>query len=142
MNRLMPLFVATALASSTAFAGTKIAVVERATTDAVTDTGAKGDTVGDVLTFANEIYDAANKVKLGTDQGFCLRTEVGKSWECLWTLILADGQITIEGPFMDKGDSLLAITGGTGKYAGARGELKLHARDDKGSEYDFVYSLQ
>jgi hypothetical protein len=36
----------------------------------------------------------------------------------------------------------MAITGGTGKYAGARGQMKLHARDEKGSEYDFTYELQ
>jgi hypothetical protein len=130
------------LASTAALAGTTFAVVERATTDVVTDTGAAGDTVGDVLTFANAVYDAANKVQIGTDQGFCIRTEVGKSWECLWTMSLADGQITVEGPFLDKGDSVLAITGGTGKYAGARGQMKLHARDEKGTEYDFVYELQ
>jgi len=130
------------LTSAAALAGTSITVVERATTDAVTDTGATGDSVGDVLTFANAVYDAANKVQIGTDQGFCLRTEVGKSWECLWTISLADGQITVEGPFLDKGDSVLAITGGTGKYAGARGQMKLHARDEKGTEYDFVYELQ
>jgi hypothetical protein len=130
------------LTSAAALAGTSITVVERATSDVITDTGATGDSVGDVLTFANAVYDAANKVQVGTDQGFCLRTEVGKSWECLWTISLADGQITVEGPFLDKGDSVLAITGGTGKYAGARGQMKLHARDEKGTEYDFVYELQ
>jgi hypothetical protein len=41
-----------------------------------------------------------------------------------------------------KGDSVLAITGGTGKYAAARGQMKLHARDSKGTAYDFVYELQ
>ena len=125
-----------------ASAGTSIAVVERAATDAVTDTGAPGDTAGDLLTFANPVFDAANAKQIGTDQGYCVRTEVGKSWECFWTITLADGQITVEGPFLDKGDSVLAITGGTGKYAGARGQMKLHARNDKGSEYDFVYELQ
>lgn len=117
-------------------------LVERATTDAVADTGASGDSAGDILTFANEIYDAGNATKLGDDNGWCIRTVVGKAWECFWTLSLADGQITVEGPFLDAGDSVLAITGGTGKYAGAKGEMKLHARNDKGSEYDFVYDLK
>ncbi len=94
------------------------------------------------MTFANPVFDAANKHQIGTDQGYCVRTEVGKSWECFWTLTLADGQLTVEGPFFDKGDSVLAITGGTGKYAAARGQMKLHARDEKGSEYDFVYALR
>lgn len=132
----------TLLAGSWAIAGTTIAVVERAATDAVTDTGAPGDTAGDLLTFANPVFDSANKKQIGTDQGYCIRTEVGKSWECFWTISLADGQITVEGPFLDAGDSVLAITGGTGKYAGARGQMKLHARDEKGSEYDFTYELQ
>jgi hypothetical protein len=88
------------------------------------------------------VYDAANKLKVGTDQGYCIRIVVGQSFECNWTLILPGGQITVEGPFLDTGDSTLAITGGTGKYAGVRGEMKLHARDAKGSEYDFVYSLK
>jgi allene oxide cyclase len=33
--------------------------------------------------------------------------------------------LTVEGPFYDKGDSVLAITGGTGEYAGVRGEMVL-----------------
>ena len=120
---------------------TKLALVERATTDAVTDLGAKGDSAGDVLTFANPIYDAKNEKELGSDNGWCMRTVAGKAWECFWTLSLADGQITVEGPFLDGKDSVLAVTGGTGKYVNARGEMKLHSRDEKGTEYDFVYLL-
>jgi hypothetical protein len=33
------------------------------------------------------------------------------------------------------------VTGGTGKYAGAKGALKLHARDAKATAYDFIYDL-
>ena len=105
------------------------------------DLGAKGDSVGDLLVFANKVYDAANKTQLGTDNGYCVRTVVGKSWECFWTLTLKGGQITVEGPFMDSGDSLLAVTGGTGKYAGARGSMKLHPRDPTPTAYDFTYDL-
>jgi allene oxide cyclase len=129
-------------ASSTAFAeSTTLKVVERATTDAITDLGAKDDSAGDLLTFANEIYDAENAKLLGTNNGWCIRTVVGKAWECFWTLSLADGQITVQGPFLDAGDSVLAVTGGTGSYAGVRGDMNLHARNDKGTEYDFVYNL-
>jgi allene oxide cyclase len=116
-------------------------VVERATTDAVTDTGATGDSVGDILTFANEVFDAANKEKVGTDNGWCVRTVAGKAWECFWTLSLEGGQLTVAGPFLDGADSTLAVTGGTGKYADAKGEMRLHARDEQGSEYDFTYVL-
>ena len=129
-------------AAASASAGEVISVVEHADTDAVTDTGAKGDSAGDVLTFANPVFDKANKAQVGTDQGYCVRTVVGKAWECNWTMSLKDGQLTVEGPFLDAGDSVLAITGGTGKYAGARGQMKLHARDAKGTAYDFAYELQ
>jgi hypothetical protein len=117
-------------------------VVEHADTDTITDIGTKNDSVGDILTFANPVFDAANAKQVATSQGFCVRTTAGKSWECWWTLLLKDGQLTVQGPFLDKGDSVLAITGGTGKYAAARGQMKLHSRNDKGSEYDFVYEIE
>ena len=129
------------LAAASAADMDKIVLVERAATDVVTDTGEAGDSVGDILTFANEVYDEANATMKGTDNGWCVRTVVGKAWECFWTRTLADGQITVAGPFLDAGDSVLAITGGTGAYAGAGGEMQLHARNDEGSEYDFVYVL-
>ena len=130
-----------ALATTTVPAAEHIELVERALTDATVDLGTPGDSVGDLLTFANPVYDHANKVQLGTDQGYCVRVVVGKSWECFWTLILKEGQITVEGPFFDQGDSLMAITGGTGKYNGAKGSMKLHPRDAKGSSYTFTYDL-
>ena len=130
-----------ALAATAAPAAEHIELVERALTDATVDLEAPGDSVGDLLTFANPVYDAANKVQVGTDQGYCVRVAVGKSWGCFWTLILKEGQVTVEGPFYDKGDSLMAITGGAGKYAGAKGSMKLHPRDAQGSSYTFSYDL-
>ena len=116
-------------------------VIEHAETDTVTDVGASGDSVGDILTFANKLFDEDNLTQVGTDNGFCLRTVAGEAWECLWTVSLADGQITVEGPFYDKMDSVLAITGGTGFYRGARGQMAMHARDPAGTEYDLRYEI-
>jgi allene oxide cyclase len=139
----MHLAIAALLLSSTAVqAGETITLVERAETDAVTDVGAKDDSAGDILTFANPVFDAANKVQAGTNQGFCVRTVAGKAWECWWTLFLEGGQITVQGPFLDKGDSVMAVTGGTGKYSQVRGQMKLHARNEKGTEYDFIYAIE
>ena len=75
--------------------------------------------------------DEANAKQVGTDQGFCVRTVVGQAWECVWTVMLDGGQITIEGPFFDTKDSVMTITGGTGDYAGATGQMKLHAGTTK-----------
>ena len=139
MGRIAAL--AAALLTMPAFAAEQIKLVERAVGETTVDLGAKGDSIGDMLVFANGVFDSANKTQVGSDQGYCVRTIVGKSWECFWTLTLSAGQITIEGPFKDEGDSLMTITGGTGKYAGAKGSMKLHPRDSKGSSYDFTYDL-
>lgn len=122
-------------------AGSKMTVVEHADTDAVTDTGAEGDSVGDILTFANKIYDEKNENEIGSDNGYCFRTVAGAAWECHWILTLEKGQITVDGPFYDTGDSVLAITGGTGDYATASGQMTLHFRNDQGTEFDFIYEL-
>jgi hypothetical protein len=131
----------TALLSASAFAAEQIKLVERPVGETTVDLAAKGDSIGDMLVFANGVFDAANKVQVGSDQGYCVRTIVGKSWECFWTLTLKAGQITVEGPFLDEGDSLLVVTGGTGKYVGAKGSLKLHPRDATPTGYDFTYEL-
>ena len=135
------LALAAALVTLPAFAKEQIVVVERPVGETTLDLGAKGDSVGDLLVFANKVYDAGNKTQVGSDQGYCVRTIVGKSWECFWTQTLAAGQITVEGPFLDTGDSLMVVTGGTGKYAGAKGSMKLHPRDATPTGYDFTYDL-
>jgi allene oxide cyclase len=117
-----------------------ITVVEHATTDATTDTGAPGDSAGDVLTFANDVFDAADAHKVGTDQGYCVRVVKGASYECNWTTFLAGGQIVVEGPFYDAKGSTLAITGGTGRYRTARGTMDLHSRA-KGTKFAFVFHI-
>jgi hypothetical protein len=116
-------------------------VIEHATTDATTDTGAAGDTAGDILTFANQVFDRTDSHAVGTDQGYCIRTVAGKSYECNWTTILAGGQITVEGPFLDAGDSTLAVTGGTGRYRHARGFMKLHSLAG-GTKFRFEFHLR
>ena len=104
-----------------------IVVVERATTDTPIDNLPAGDSIGDTLAFGNELFDATNMALVGTDQGSCVRTVVGKAYECSWTNSLEGGQIVVQGPFLDAGDSVLAITGGTGRYRKARGTMDLHA---------------
>lgn len=121
--------------------GTTFTVVEHAVTDTTTDTGKKGDSVGDLLTFANPLFGAGNRHRVGSDNGSCVRTVKGKAYECSWTNRLRGGSLVVEGPFYDTRDSELAIIGGTGKYQHARGEMRLHARNAKGSAYDFTFHV-
>lgn len=118
-----------------------IAVTEHATTDMVTDLGTKGDSAGDILTFANDVFDASNVEKVGSDQGACIRVIPGISWNCQWTLSLSDGQIMVQGPYFDKADSTLAIVGGTGRYANANGEMELTHIVPDDSSYLFTYHI-
>jgi allene oxide cyclase len=157
MKRLVALvvfLVAGAVAAGVAFAdhgrghggkhyggGKVVYVIEHATNDAVTNNdGRATDSVGDILTFANEVFDKSNSHKVGSDQGYCVRMVVGESWECVWTTLLPRGQITVEGPFYDTRDSVLAITGGTGAYANARGSMELRSRAG-GTEFAFIFHL-
>ena len=115
--------------------------VEHANTDTVVDLAPKGDSRGDLLAFANPVFNAANSKQVGRDEGSCVRTAPGKSWECSWTLRLPKGHLVVQGPFFDTRDSVLAITGGTGIWAQARGQMVLHARNAAGTAFDFRYHV-
>jgi allene oxide cyclase len=124
--------------------GKTISVIEHPITDTTTDIGKKGDSLGDILTFHNPIYDSKDAKKVASDQGYCIRVDVGTSYECTWTNFLKGGQIVVQGPFYDSKPSELAITGGTGKYATARGSMRLEAIEGgKGEEeFSFVFHLR
>jgi len=120
--------------------GHTVTVIEHATTDATTNPG-QADGTGDVLTFANDVFDANDSAKVGSDQGYCIRVVAGQSYECNFTTFLPKGQITVEGPFFDtKDDNTLAITGGTGRYRHVRGTMDLQTRDG-GTKFAFVFHL-
>src|SRR5436305_11514751 len=107
-----------------------IHVIEHPVTDQVIDIGKAGDSPGDQLPFANPVFDADNDTKVGSDQGNCVRasTKQGR-WECMWTTFLPKGHITVEGPYRDAyATTRLTVTGGTGRYANARGQMVLHLR--------------
>ncbi len=142
---IIPIAAASVMAAGSAAADPQeLKVTEHNTTQVITDVGGSGDSPGDILTFGqNEVFDADDKNKVGFDQGICYRIVMGKVWECIWTLGLEKGQLTVEGPFYDTGDLVLAITGGTGEYAGARGEMALSdVSGGKGEKYSFTYRIQ
>jgi allene oxide cyclase len=136
-----PSFAKSAHHKSAHAAGKTIHVIEHAITDTeVAGVGGK-DVKGNILTFNNPLFNAADKSQVGRDEGFCTRLQVKLGiWECLWTSFLKGGQITVQGPFYDTRSSVLSITGGTGAYEGARGQMKLVSRNG-GKEYDFIFQL-
>jgi allene oxide cyclase len=133
--------VAQARSPHHALRATTLHVIEHATTDKVIDAGKAGDTSGDLLTWHNKIYDETDTSVVGSDQGECTRISPKQgTWECAWITWLDGGSITVEGPFYDAKDSVLAITGGTGAYASATGDMQCVAKNG-GTEYDFIFNL-
>jgi allene oxide cyclase len=123
-------------------AASSVTVVEHAITDTEIPTGGGKDVKGNILTFINPVYNAADTTKVGHDEGFCTRLDPKKGvWECLWTTFLKDGQITVQGPFYDTKNSTMSITGGTGAYKNARGQMKLKSLNG-GKKYDFSFQLR
>jgi allene oxide cyclase len=140
-------FTLHATTSSASADGQKtVHVIEHAITDTVQEFHPPNMSLGDILGFHNPVFDAANKHQVGTDNGQCTRTvATGKTeWECFWTTFLAQGQITVEGPFFDDGtDTTLTITGGTGVFVEAHGSMLLHLRNPGVaiSQFDFIFML-
>ncbi len=89
----------------------------------VIDLGDAGDSVGDILTFDQPLLDKQGN-QIGNNSGTCIRTRVGHSFQCQWTLTLGNGSIQVAGRELDKGTSYVTIVGGTGRFAGIRGQME------------------
>ena len=122
-------------------AASTVTVVEHAVTDLEIPTGGGKDVKGNILTFVNPLFNAADTKKVGHDEGFCTRLDPKQGiWECMWTSFLKGGQITVQGPFYDTRNSTMSITGGTGAYRNSRGQMKLKSLNG-GKEFEFTYQL-
>lgn len=87
------------------------------------DIGPPGDSIGDILIFDQPLLDM-DMNKIGNNSGACIRTHVGHSFQCQWTLSFVDGSIQVAGKEFDQGSSNISIIGGTGKYSGIYGEME------------------
>ena len=95
----------------------------RISTAKLIDTGQPGDSVGDILIFDQPLLDEQRET-IGNNSGTCLRTRVGHSFQCAWTLTLDDGSIQVAGREFDEGASSITIVGGTGRDAGISGDMQ------------------
>jgi hypothetical protein len=95
------------------------------------DTGKPGPSVGDVVVVRDALLPQ------GTLNQVCTLVNVSggpltSDYECTGSIALADGTITMAGPFNPaKAAETAAITGGTGAYAKARGEIVVRAEADE-----------
>jgi hypothetical protein len=98
---------------------------------------------GGTLTVTQDLFQ--NNVMVGMNQVGCFLTGPGTQAECLATSVLPKGQIlsaasiTVPPPV---GDSVTAIVGGTGAYAGARGTIdSVRASDTSNVEVTFHVTI-
>lgn len=88
-----------------------------------------GLTLGDTLTVISPLFDKSQTRRMGTAYGECIvagrRLLEGTPYDCTYVLRLKRGTITTHG--LDphgRSDVFFAITGGTGAYAEARGQVE------------------
>ena len=110
----------------------------------VVDLDPQGSSQGDMRVVNAPLYNASGKQKVGRFDLVCVSTdpadEANEKYhkaECTYTYTLAGGEITAQGvngfPKLSEIPSTAvdAVSGGTGKYAGVRGEVSLQTRANK-----------
>jgi hypothetical protein len=143
VRKLIPLLVLGVLAVSVgtgAFASSSsvsrtmtLVAVDIPKSEVHVDAGAKGDSPGDAVFFRETILRDGRKA--GGSEIMCV--VVGRdAGRCSGTLRLQGGTLEASGGTHFGGRFSLPVVGGTGRYAGARGELTVVAVSEKRSRYE------
>lgn len=121
------------VASASADDDGKIELVSKVVQEADVDVPPTGEFgLGDGFVFADDLFDGSEKV--GEDAGQCTVVRLDAiaqsgTVQCVATLSLPKGQITVQGLITFVGEEdppfVLPITGGSGAYKTARGEIKV-----------------
>ncbi len=114
-----------------------IRVLEVSTEQQFVDTGAQGPSLGDQYVFASELMRKGKQV--GHDGGVCTITSVdNEEFQCQATVWFDAGQITVQGLVPNGSETFtLPVTGGSGAYKSAEGELHVHEFSDTRSILTF-----
>ncbi|KVI02819.1 allene oxide cyclase, chloroplastic-like [Cynara cardunculus var. scolymus] len=89
------------------------------------------NSLGDLVPFTNKVYSADLQTRLGITAGICILIKnmpekKGDRYEAIYSFHLGDyGQISVQGAYLTMEDTYLSVTGGTGIFAGAYGQVKL-----------------
>ncbi|CAH1421424.1 unnamed protein product [Lactuca virosa] len=89
------------------------------------------NSLGDLVPFTIKVYSADLQTRLGITAGICILIKnmpekKGDRYEAIYSFHLGDyGQIAVQGAYLTTEDTYLTITGGTGIFAGAYGQVKL-----------------
>jgi hypothetical protein len=112
------------------------------------DLGDPGFSLGDESVFTDDLLTRPGGRRLGANGGVCVvvRVEDAKAssgtMQCSVTFALAGGQITTVGLVRVQdaklsGTQIAAVTGGTGRYRGFRGEMAVSFRSNAAADVTF-----
>lgn len=105
-------------------------LVARPTSVNRVDNPPQGASATDMTTIIDDLFDAADKEKVGHDEIVCIAVSADDS-QCTGTLFLPEGQLAFTMPYSLKTRSGVgAITGGTNMYERAGGTFQAVARPD------------
>jgi hypothetical protein len=124
--------------------GRTLTVLTKSRDAKVVDLKPQGPTHGDMRVVNAPLYNESGKKKIGHLDLYCVTTdpadepsEKANMVECTYTYTLPSGEISVQGvsalPTL-RGlppKAVDAISGGTGKYAGVRGEASIKTRGNK-----------
>lgn len=88
--------------------------------------------LGDLVPFTNKLYNGSLNKRLGITAGICILIQHvpernGDRYEAVYSFYFGDyGHITVQGPYLTYEESYLAVTGGSGLFEGAYGQVKLN----------------
>ncbi|EXB53999.1 Allene oxide cyclase 4 [Morus notabilis] len=89
------------------------------------------NSLGDLVPFTNKIYTGDLQKRLGITSGLCVLIQhvpdkKGDRYEAIYSFYFGDyGHISVQGPYLTYQDTYLAVTGGSGIFEGAYGQVKL-----------------
>jgi hypothetical protein len=108
--------------------------------EAEIDVGKKGASLGDQLVF-NESLRSRHSRDAGELNGVCTVTQLHRDTgvvQCQVTVSLDDGDLTVQGVVeLEEDRATLAVTGGTGDYDDASGEVDVRFINDEKSFISF-----
>ena len=127
------------VASASADDDGKIELVSKTVQEADIDVPPTGEFgLGDSFVFAEDLFDGSTKV--GEDGGECtvvrlVEATQSATVQCVVTVSLPKGQLTVQGlvTFVGEDDApfVLPVTGGSGAYKTARGEVKVEPGENE-----------
>ncbi|KAK8537513.1 hypothetical protein V6N13_042440 [Hibiscus sabdariffa] len=90
------------------------------------------NSLGDLVPFTNKLYSGDLQKRIGITAGLCVLIQhvperKGDRYEAIYSFYFGDyGHLAVQGPYLTYEDTLLAVTGGSGIFEGAYGQVKLH----------------